>query len=136
MQASGENGRVLGESAAGAMGGGGMGGQNSTGSWAWQQTGGLGGAGGFGFYTAAVTGGSTVAYNVGAGGAGGEPRYGLRARPRRSGGRRQAGRIPRHIFLESFRAKKVSDISSKSLRRSPGQISSRFTFCCLGSMTV
>jgi hypothetical protein len=53
--------------------GGGQGGQNSTGSWAWQQNGGIGGAGGFGFYTAAVTGGSTVAYNVGAGGAGGNP---------------------------------------------------------------
>ena len=52
---------------------GGQGGQNSGNPAPWQQNGGIGGAGGFGFYTAAVTGGSTVAYNIGAGGAGGNP---------------------------------------------------------------
>ena len=42
-------------------GGGGQGGQNSGNPAPWQQNGGIGGAVGFVFYTAAVTGGSTVA---------------------------------------------------------------------------
>ena len=52
-------------------GGGGAGGQNSSNPAAWQQSGGSGGAGGWGFHTAPVAGGTTLAYNVGAGGAAG-----------------------------------------------------------------
>jgi len=54
-------------------GGGGAGGQNSANPTIWQNDGGTGGAGGWGFHTLAVTGGTTLAYNVGAAGAAGTP---------------------------------------------------------------
>ena len=54
-------------------GGGGAGGQNSANPSIWQQSGGTGGAGGWGFHTLAVTGGTTLAYNVGAAGTAGTP---------------------------------------------------------------